>query len=463
MVRTSPRQARRGRPRRARSSTRRAPGPRRTRSAPPASPRWRGRARRAHPLRHPRRARPRPRAVRRASAPWSSGPGTPRPTASSRSPSSPTGDPAHDDHLGDPRRRASTRVFGGGDGDALPARGQLGAELRRLVDAGPLELSRRVSASSGPRARRPARGRRARRAGEPFVHDGIDAIVAATGQRPGPRASLRELRLDLDPALECAASARPADRSERAQLRHGPPARRSRARPPRARLLRRSAARATAARRRSCSPPATSRPARSSAMLAGDVAGRRARRARPPETGVCSSRSSRRTRCGCCPPARRYRPSLKRVRLAGSSVLGLSADQLVAWGALYYAYAVLSGPSPRARAPASSVAPRVLGGPAGRAGSPPAVGRTFDAGHPQVTGAGALLGASLSLVLLRARGEPESLLAAFAAAGHRPGAVPLRGRVSHGRRVVPGGARRGRVPCSWSRASPGSRAPCSSR
>jgi hypothetical protein len=41
-----------------------------------------------------------------------------------------------------------------------------------------------------------------RRAGEPFVLRGLDRIVVATGQRPDLGIT-RELRLSLDPALEC--------------------------------------------------------------------------------------------------------------------------------------------------------------------------------------------------------------------------------------------------------------------
>ena len=76
-----------------------------------------------------------------------------------------------------------------------------------------------------------------------------DRLRAAPG--PGP-----------DPRLHPGAGA--ADRPEPALLRHRATARRRRAHPPRARLLRHRRRSPTAARRRSCSPPATSRPARSS-------------------------------------------------------------------------------------------------------------------------------------------------------------------------------------------------------
>ena len=38
------------------------------------------------------------------------------------------------------RGASAEKVYGGGDADGLPARGQLGARLRRLVEAGTVEL-----------------------------------------------------------------------------------------------------------------------------------------------------------------------------------------------------------------------------------------------------------------------------------------------------------------------------------
>lgn len=93
------------------------------------------------------------------------------------------------------------RVFGGGDADALPARGALGASLRRLRDGGALEFF------SGLRITRIERmGGQLRVHGldaqqQPVVVDGIDEIVCATGQRPD-LALTSELRLKLDPWLE---------------------------------------------------------------------------------------------------------------------------------------------------------------------------------------------------------------------------------------------------------------------
>lgn len=93
-----------------------------------------------------------------------------------------------------------TRVFGGGEADRLPARGKLGSDLKRLVDAGRLQLATGFAAE-----------RVDRRNGGIVVTgntaDGVvalgpvDRIVAVTGQRPDLGLT-RELRLDLDPWLE---------------------------------------------------------------------------------------------------------------------------------------------------------------------------------------------------------------------------------------------------------------------
>lgn len=95
-----------------------------------------------------------------------------------------------------------TRVFGGGDGDGLPARGKLGAELRALTENGSLSLVQNFRIE----ALREAAGKLevvGARTGKVFALSGIDSIIAATGQRPD-LAMTRELRLALDPALESA-------------------------------------------------------------------------------------------------------------------------------------------------------------------------------------------------------------------------------------------------------------------
>lgn len=89
------------------------------------------------------------------------------------------------------------RVFGGGDADGLPARGQLGQRLRALRDAGQLEMHQdfpivRVEHADGRIAAIDAIGRRI---------EGIDEIVCATGARPDLSLT-RELRVRHDPWLE---------------------------------------------------------------------------------------------------------------------------------------------------------------------------------------------------------------------------------------------------------------------
>ena len=99
------------------------------------------------------------------------------------------------------RNTSPARVFGGARADKLAARGKLGEDLKRLVESGRLQLvtgfrTERVEEDggalivsgigpAGPVALAPA-----------------DRIIVATGQRPD-LALTRELRLDLDPWLEC--------------------------------------------------------------------------------------------------------------------------------------------------------------------------------------------------------------------------------------------------------------------
>ncbi len=92
------------------------------------------------------------------------------------------------------------RVYGSGDADELPARGELGADLRALVESGRVEL---VSGFSCLALQ--ARGEKVIVEGE--TANGlsgigpVDRIIAATGQRPDLSLT-RELRLDIDPSLE---------------------------------------------------------------------------------------------------------------------------------------------------------------------------------------------------------------------------------------------------------------------
>jgi thioredoxin reductase len=99
-------------------------------------------------------------------------------------------------------RSDAKRVLGGGAADGLPARGKLGTDLRDLIGR---KVVRWVSGFS-IRELREHDGKLAvigtQRGVETAVRS-IDTIVAATGQRPD-LSMTRELRLALDPWLECA-------------------------------------------------------------------------------------------------------------------------------------------------------------------------------------------------------------------------------------------------------------------
>ena len=95
------------------------------------------------------------------------------------------------------RRATPGNAFGGGDADALPARGALGKLLRAQVDAGTVRILTglqigAVEEHDGTLIVRDV-------AGNEVAH--VDEIIVATGARPDLEL-LRELRLDLDAALE---------------------------------------------------------------------------------------------------------------------------------------------------------------------------------------------------------------------------------------------------------------------
>ncbi|AZO65534.1 MULTISPECIES: NAD(P)-binding domain-containing protein [unclassified Mesorhizobium] len=92
------------------------------------------------------------------------------------------------------------RIYGGGDADALPARGELGSDVRHLAESGRVRLATGFATV----AIREIDGRLVVKG---QTKDGlrtlgpVDRIIAATGQRPDLGLT-RELRLDLDPWLE---------------------------------------------------------------------------------------------------------------------------------------------------------------------------------------------------------------------------------------------------------------------
>ena len=94
---------------------------------------------------------------------------------------------------------SAKRLYGGGDLDGLPARGALGSRLRSLVEDGIVELLTSFTitglevddAALLVQASTPEGARKV----------DVDVLVPATGFRPDLR-MLRELRLELDPAVE---------------------------------------------------------------------------------------------------------------------------------------------------------------------------------------------------------------------------------------------------------------------
>ena len=94
------------------------------------------------------------------------------------------------------------RIYSGGDADQLPARGELGVEVKELAESGGVTLVTGFSTAAilGVDGRLMVEGETidgSRRIGP------VDRIVAATGQRPDLSLT-RELRLELDPWLESA-------------------------------------------------------------------------------------------------------------------------------------------------------------------------------------------------------------------------------------------------------------------
>jgi thioredoxin reductase len=108
------------------------------------------------------------------------------------------------------RGRSPARLYGGGDADGLPARGLLGSTLKAAVATGAVTLVREFTIAA---LTRPAEGTGpltvtgTARGGEP-VSLTVDTIAAATGFRPDLD-MLREVRLDLDPAVEAPARLAP--------------------------------------------------------------------------------------------------------------------------------------------------------------------------------------------------------------------------------------------------------------
>ncbi len=98
------------------------------------------------------------------------------------------------------RGASAAKVYGGGAADQLPARGQLGSDLRALVDAGAVQLVTgfSVTALEPQGGTVTAHGTTAEGA---LRLEGVHNVAGATGFRPD-LAMLAETQLDLHPALE---------------------------------------------------------------------------------------------------------------------------------------------------------------------------------------------------------------------------------------------------------------------
>jgi hypothetical protein len=94
------------------------------------------------------------------------------------------------------RRSAAALSFGGGERDALPQRGAIGKRVRQLLNRGAVEMFAGFQTIALERV-----GDSILVHGEGSILPPVDEIIATTGFRPDLDI-LRELRLDLDPAVE---------------------------------------------------------------------------------------------------------------------------------------------------------------------------------------------------------------------------------------------------------------------
>jgi thioredoxin reductase len=92
------------------------------------------------------------------------------------------------------------RVYGGGEGDQLPARAELGAEVRRIVESSRVKLIQDFSTTTVDDGSGELRLQGDTLSGVKQIGP-FDRIIVATGQRPN-LGMTSELRLELDPWLE---------------------------------------------------------------------------------------------------------------------------------------------------------------------------------------------------------------------------------------------------------------------
>jgi hypothetical protein len=92
------------------------------------------------------------------------------------------------------------KIYGGGDADAIAARGRLGQHLKALVDGGRIRLFTRFTIE-GIAQDETGLVLSGTTNGEAATLPAVDEVIVATGQRPDLDLT-RELRVELDPWLE---------------------------------------------------------------------------------------------------------------------------------------------------------------------------------------------------------------------------------------------------------------------
>ncbi len=98
------------------------------------------------------------------------------------------------------RRADLTRAFGGGAADQLPERGALGTQVKQLMETGVISVLKPFAIEKLALQQGALEVTGSDDFGSRTVV--VDEMIVATGFRPD-LALLREIRLDLDPALEC--------------------------------------------------------------------------------------------------------------------------------------------------------------------------------------------------------------------------------------------------------------------
>ena len=103
------------------------------------------------------------------------------------------------------RGRSPARLYGGGSGDGLPARGALGSHLKEAVRSGSIALHKEFTITTVAAPEDPTGTLAVSGVGRDGDQDfEVDVLVGATGFRPDLN-MLREVRLDLDPGVEAPA------------------------------------------------------------------------------------------------------------------------------------------------------------------------------------------------------------------------------------------------------------------